>query len=77
MAPRNLSNSPTKIKHVIVRWIALLIMEDDGCSFIFAEVPNPNIIKVVTTSTCIIHPPNQVIGPLIRTKNRCPIKEAN
>ena len=68
MPPCNLSTSPTKIKHVIVWWIALLIKEDDGYSFIFAEVTNPNIIKVVTKSTCIIHPPNQAIAPLIKSQ---------
>jgi len=63
--PPNLSTSPTKTKRVIAWWVALLIMEDDGCDMIFVEVTNPNIIKVVIKSTCIIHPPNQAIVPLI------------
>jgi hypothetical protein len=33
-------------------------MEDDGRSLIFAKVTNPNIIKVVAKSLCIIDPPN-------------------
>jgi hypothetical protein len=58
LPPPNLHTSGTKIKHAIAWWIALLIMEDGGCSLTFAEVTNPNIIIVATKSTCIIHTPN-------------------
>ena len=34
----NLPTLGTKIKHVIVQWIALLIVEDGKCSLTFAKV---------------------------------------
>ena len=58
MPPLDLPTLSTKIKHVIAQWIALHIMDDDGYILTFAEVTNPNIIKVVAKSSCIIHPPN-------------------
>ena len=42
-----------------VQWLALLIVEDGGCTLIFAKVTNPNIIKVSTKAMCINRPPNQ------------------
>ena len=50
MLPPNLGTSGTKIKRVIDRWIALLVMEDGGCSLTFAKGDNPNIIKVPITN---------------------------
>ena len=47
MSPPNFPTSSTKTKHVIAWWIALLTMEDGECSWTFAKVINPNIIKVV------------------------------
>ena len=54
----NLPNLPTKIKHVRVRSVAPLVMEDGGCSLIFAKVIDMHIIEVATKSSCIAHPPN-------------------
>ena len=61
MMPPNLSklsppNLLTKVKHVISRWIAILIMEDGGCRLTFVKMTNPNVIKVATKSSCITHP---------------------
>ena len=58
LSPPNLPSSPTKIKHVRAQWVALLTMEDGGCSLISAKATNPNIIKVVAKLACITHPPN-------------------
>ena len=58
LPPPNLSTSGTKIKCVIAQWIALLIMEDGGCSLIFAKVTDPNIINAVAKSPCITYSPN-------------------
>ena len=38
MPPLYMPASGTKIKHVIARWIALLIVEDGGCSLTFMKV---------------------------------------
>ena len=53
LLPPNVPTSGTKIKRVIAWWIALLVMEDGGCSLTFAQVTNPNITKVVAKSRCI------------------------
>ena len=58
LQPPTLPTSGTKIKHVIARWIVLLIMNDGGCSLIFAKVINPNTINATTKSSCITHPMN-------------------
>jgi len=55
----NLSTLGIKIKSVIAQWIAPLIMEDDGCSLIFAKVTNINIIKAGDKVACSPHLPNQ------------------
>ena len=54
----NLPNLPTKIKRVRVRSVAPLVMEDGGCSLIFAKVIDLHIIEVAAKSSCIAHPPN-------------------
>ena len=56
MPPPNLPSLGTKIKFVIAQWIALHIMEDDEHSLTFVEVTNPNIIKILAKSPCIIYP---------------------
>ena len=56
--PSNLPTLPTNVKHVVAQWIAILIMEDGGCSLIFAQVTNPNTIKVMAKSPCITHASN-------------------
>ena len=58
MPPPNLLTSGTKIKHVIAQWIALLIMEDGGCSLTIVKVTNPNIIKATAKLSGITHPLN-------------------
>ena len=50
MPPPNLPTSGTKIKSVITWCIALLVMEEGGCSLTFAKLTNPNIMKVATKS---------------------------
>ena len=57
MPPPNFPNSPTKIKHVRAQLVALLIMEDVGCTLMYANVANPNIIKVATKPTFMSHSP--------------------
>ena len=61
MLSPNLSTLGTKIK-----WIALFIMEDDGCSLTFEKMANTNIIKLVakllTYQLKAIIPPSQIIG---------------
>ena len=59
MAHLYLTTLATKLKCVIDRWIALLIMEGDGCSLTFAKATNPYIIKAVAKSPTITHPSNQ------------------
>ena len=50
-----LPTSRTKIKRVIARWIALLIMEDGWCSLTFAKVTKPSIIKAAAKSPYLTH----------------------
>ena len=40
MLSPNVLTSSTKFERVIVRWIALLIMEDGGCSLTFVNTTN-------------------------------------
>ena len=68
----------TKFKLVIVRSIALLVMEDDGCSLIVAKVTNPNVIKVVCLNhNVFITHQFKIIVPPIRSQNRCMIQKTN
>ena len=82
MPPPNFSTSCRKIKHVITRRIALLIMEDGGCSSTFVKVTNPSVIKTTTKSPYIniyIYSPTELkkLYHLLGTNNRGPVKEVN
>ena len=69
--------SPTKIKRVIVWWITLIIMEDGGCTLIFAKVTNQISSRWWLNHHVSLTYQIQVVVPPIRSQNRCPIKEAN
>ena len=56
----NLPTSDIKIKCVIAWWIALLIVEDGGCSLIVTKMTNPNIIKAAIVQS--IRSQNQVFN---------------
>jgi hypothetical protein len=43
----------------MAQWIALLIVEDGGCSLTFINETNPKIIKEAAKSPCIAQPPNE------------------
>jgi hypothetical protein len=64
-----------KMKNVIARWIALIIMEDGGCS---TKVTNPNIIKVAAKSLMYYSPAElERLHCQLGAKHRCMIMEAN
>jgi hypothetical protein len=56
MLPPNLPNLPTKIKYVRAQLVALLIMEDDECSLIYAKMNTPNIFKMENKLTYVTYP---------------------
>ena len=79
LPPPNLPTSDIKKnKCVIAQWIALLVVEDGGCSLTFEKVTNPSIIRVAAKSTCIYSPTElKQLYCRLGAKNRCSIKEAN